>query len=64
MYPNIMMAVSFEDTKAKLASSSPYKTAEAQLEAWKSSLSSFGDSIYALEQDQVVSNPRGEEPEL
>lgn len=56
-YPNIMMAISYEDTAAKSAGNSVYRTAEAQLEAWKSSLSSFGDSIYSLEQDQVVSLP-------
>jgi hypothetical protein len=59
-YPNIMLAISFEDTKAKAAGSSLYKTAGAQLEAWKTSLATFGESIYSLEQDQIVSIPHGE----
>ena len=55
-----MLAVSFEDTKAKAAGSNLYKTAGAQLEAWKTSLATFGESIYSLEQDQIVSIPHGE----
>ena len=52
-YPDIMQAISFTDTKVQDGQVT-LQSDEARISAWRTSLDSFGDSVVALEQDQVV----------
>lgn len=60
-----MQAIAYEDTQASELGKGAVsaQSEQVRMEAWKSSLSSFGDKVYALERDQVVTiQDQGQRP--